>query len=501
MTETPEPMVGRAGAAMVWKAVQMGGVKVIFMLRLLILAWLLSPDDFGLLAIATTAIGFLLQVTDIGMIPALVQGKQVEEKHYDAAWTAGVTRSLGVTLVVILAAPWIASLFAESRATSIIQALALRPLLEAFASIKVARLMKELQFRPLAMLKLAESLVNLLASILLAPSMGVWALVAGTLAGSATTLVLSYVFAPHRPRLSFHWTDIRPLIQFGRWVFLTGVIVMIGNYVFRVVISRQLGTAELGLYFLAAQLAFLPSEVATEIVGTVAFPLFARLQTDLGRAARMFRTAFTGLSLLLFPVCALLIVLAPALVQYILGPKWEGTAPVIQILAVASLLGTLGEVAVPIFNGFGYPARVTLIEVVQSVSLATLVWGLTAQFGLRGAAMAYLPTTGVSLAVCILLIRQILPKAFARLSLPFGCILAGTGLSAMLAWMIGKMIPGLSGFITAGVLAVFIYIAFLWLSDKRLSLGIYEEIQRIFPQFARRMGVRPSVDPVVKPEL
>jgi PST family polysaccharide transporter len=132
--------MAQAGTAMIWKAVQLSGAKVIFILRLLILAWLLSPDDFGLLAIATTAIGFLLQITDIGMIPALVQGKNIDESHYDVAWTVGITRTFAVTLVVILTAPFIAQIFAEPRATPIIQLLALRPFIEALSSIKVASL-------------------------------------------------------------------------------------------------------------------------------------------------------------------------------------------------------------------------------------------------------------------------------------------------------------------------------------------------------------------------
>ena len=475
---------------MIWKAIQMGGVKVIFLLRLLILAWLLSPDDFGLLAIATTAIGFMLQITDIGMIPALVQGKNVENKHYDVAWTVGVTRSLGVSTVILLIAPWIAQIFSEPRATPIIQALTFRPMLESLASIKVADLTRNLEFRPVAILKLAEALVNLVVSILLASAFGVWALVIGTLAGSAIYLLLSYIVAPHWPRLSFQWETIQPLIRFGRWVFLNGIIVMAGNYAFRVVISRQLGTADLGLYFLAAQLAFLPAEAATEVVGTVAFPLFARLQTDVQRAAKTFRTVFTGLSIILFPMCAMLIVLAPALVQYVLGEKWDGTGPVIQVLALVSMIGTFGEVTVPIFNGFGHPYRVTVVELVQSVLVMALVWRLTVQFGLAGAAFAWLPTAIISQMVSILLVRQILPRPLSGLGVPFLFILAATGACALVAFATGNLIPGLLGFVIAIALAALTFVIFLWVFDKRFDLGFVENVSQIFPQLSRLTWLR-----------
>lgn len=474
--------VAQAGTAMIWKSVQLGGAKVIFMLRLLILAWLLSPDDFGLLAIATTAIGFLLQITDIGMIPALVQGKTVDESHYDVAWTVGITRTFGVMLVVILTAPFIAQLFSEPRATPIIQVLALRPFLEAMSSIKVANLTRHLEFRPLTILKLAEAVVNFVVSVALATWLGVWALVIGTLAGTTSYLLLSYLLAPHRPRFSLDWSTIRPLIRFGRWVFVTGLVVMIGNYVLRVVIARQLGTADLGLYFLAAQLAFLPAEAAKEIVGTVAFPLFARLQLDRQQAAQIFRTIFMGLAVILFPICALLIVLAPTLVHTVLGMRWEGTVPVIRVLAMVSIIGILGEVTGPIFNGFGHPSLVTLIEVVQSSSIILLVWGLTNRFGLVGAALAWLPTAVISQLVSILLIRPLLPRPFAKLGTPLIVITAVTITSASIAFAIDSLAPTLAGLILAITLASIAFITLLWLADRRLSLGFVTDLTQMFPQ-------------------
>ena len=477
-----ESRIGQAGKAMVWKAIQLGGSKVIFMLRLLILAWLLSPDDFGLLAIGTTAIGFLLQITDIGMIPALVQSESVDEAHYDVAWTVGITRTAAVTLIVVLLAPLIARIFSEPRATPIIQALAFRPFIEAMSSIKVASLTRNLQFRPLTILKLSEAIINFAISVILASWLGVWALVAGTLVGVVAYLMLSYILAPHRPRFSLDWSAIRPLIRFGRWVFVTGVVVMVGNYVLRVVISRQLGTAELGLYFLAAQLAFLPAEAAREIVGTVAFPLFARLQLEVQQAAKVFRTVFIGLSVLLFPVCALLIVLAPTLVQTVLGARWEGTVPVIRVLALVSMIGILGEVTGPIFNGFGYPSKVTLIEIVQSTSIILLVWGLTTRFGLVGAALAWLPTAVISQVVSILLIRRLLPRPFAELGAPMVMITVVTVISSFIAFMIDSFAPNLVGLILAIIVAITAFAGLLWVADRRFSLGFVAELQHMFPQ-------------------
>jgi lipopolysaccharide exporter len=119
-----------AGNALIWKSIQLVGSKVIFLVRLVVLARLLSPDDFGLMAIAVTAIGFMLSLTDFGMIPALVQGTDENEERYDIAWTIGFTRSLLVSLIVFALAPLIAAMFAEPRSADIIRVIALRPLLD-----------------------------------------------------------------------------------------------------------------------------------------------------------------------------------------------------------------------------------------------------------------------------------------------------------------------------------------------------------------------------------
>ena len=354
-----------AGNAMVWKLVQMGGVKIIYLIRLLVLAILLTPADFGLVAIAMAATGFLLSVTNFGLIPAVVQAENMDDVKYDAAWTFDMTRSFVVALLTIVFAPTIANIFAEPLAVPIIQALALRPFIELLISIKLVALNRELSFRPLAYLKIVEAISNTLISVSLAKFVGVWAIVFGYIGGALSMVIASYILAPHRPHIAFNWKATSPLMNFGGWVFLTSLVAMAGNYGVRIAISRQLGAEELGLYFIAVQLAYLPNEVADEAVGAVAFPLFARLQGNMLQATRAFRALFSGLAAVIFPLCALMIVLAPALVHDILGPSWAGTERVIRVLSLVVMIGTFGEVAVTVFKGFGQPYRITLLEVIR----------------------------------------------------------------------------------------------------------------------------------------
>ena len=487
MTEQP---LRAAGNAMLWQAFQMGGVKTLYLVRLLVLAILLTPADFGLVAIATSATGFLLNLTNFGLIPALVQAENMEETRYDAVWTFEVSRSIIVTALTIVFAPLIAEIFAEPLAVPIIQVLALRPLIESLASVKVAALNRNLVFRPLAFLRIIEATFNAIFSIALAKFLGVWAMVLGMIGGMASMVIASYILAPYRPRIVFDWAAVRPLLRFGSWLLMTGVVAMIGNFGLRIVISRQLGAEGLGLYFLAAQLAFLPSEVASEVVGTVAFPLFARLQADLQQAIRAFQAILSGLMALLYPVCALIIVLSPILVQEILGSKWDGTVTLIQVLTVVTMIGLLSDATVPLVKGFGQSYRATQIELVQSSSLILMIWFFTNRYGQTGAALAWLPAIVLVQLLCMFFIWDIFHDSLQQARRPLLAVLIATMVGGMVAHIIISILPSILGLVAAGILAGITIAGILWLADQYYSLGLIHNIALAFPQVASLLRLR-----------
>jgi lipopolysaccharide exporter len=473
-----------AGSALSWRAIQHAGVKLVYLTRLLVLARILAPQDFGFLAIAMVAIDFLLHVTNFGMVPALVQKADADERHFDAVWTVGIVRATVVTIVVAAAAPFIADLFAEPRATNIIRALALRPLIEAVASVGVARLTREFRFRTIAVLWLVEAIANTVLTIVLAFFIGVWALVVGALVGPAVFAVLSYVVAPHRPRLRLDSSSITSLVRFGRWIFVTGLIALAGRSVLQATISRELGVVELGLYSLAVRLAFLPAEVSSAVVGSVAFPLFARLQTEPQKTATAFRTMFLGLVVLLLPVVALMVVLAPSLVHEVLADKWQGTAPLIAVLAIASAIGLFGDTAVPMFEGLGRPQLVTMVEAVQSAFLIGLVWVLADRFGLKGAVFAWIPALVASQIACWIFVRITAPRCLEGLALPLVVVLASSALAGALASAVDAAVGGMGGLVLATLGGLGLALVLLVVGDRVLGLGLLRALERVFPRLA-----------------
>jgi lipopolysaccharide exporter len=474
----------QAGNAVVWRATELVGVQVIFLVRLFILALLLSPDDFGLLAIAMTVIAFLLAVTNFGMVPALVQRARNDPRHYDVAWTVGVIRALGVAVVVLAAAPMAASIFDEPRAVAIIRALAVIPLLDAAVSIKLADLTRALQFRALAMIGVAQALANTLVAVLLAPMLGVWALVAGVTAGSGAHLVASYILAPHTPRILFDRDALAPLIRFGRWIFVKGIVSQLGSFALRAAISRELGTGALGLFFLASNIAFLPAQVASRVAGSVAFPLFVRLQFHLRLVRRAFQALLTAIAMLLIPVSVLLIVLAPLVVEHLLDPRWAEAAPLIRILALIGLIGLFGETTVPLFHGMGKPGRVALLEFVQSILIVTTAWWLARSHGLVGVTLALFLATVASQIVSAVYVKRMLRSPFQGVGVRFAFVTAAAGAGGLIAHGVGSVTDGIVSLILAGVAGTVAAGVMLWWGNARLGLGLLTDLTAAFPQLA-----------------
>jgi O-antigen/teichoic acid export membrane protein len=482
-----ESLRTRAGRAAGWQAAQHAAVQAIYFVRLLILAHLLAPDAFGLLAIATVAISVLVRISDFGMIPALIQRADATAEQYDAAWSLNVLRGFAIAACFAFAGPTVARLFGEPAAGPIVSVLALRVAIDALASIELARLTRDLRFRDLARIRVPPAVLDTIVALALASRLGVWALVAGALAGAAASTALSWAVAPRRLRFRLRAADLAPLVRFGRWILLIGILSLAGSSVSQAAISRTLGAARLGMYYLAARIAFLPAEAVAAVVRPVAFPVFAQA-ADRDRAANAFRTLLMAQAALLFPVCALVVALAPAL-ESALGGRWLGTAPVIRVLALASAIGLYGDTVGPVLMGRGAPHRVALIEAIQSFVWLAALLPLLAGFGVTGAALAWLAANTVAQAVAWLAIRRFVPAPGGlRTRVLMIVVVAAAG--GIVARFTALAIPGLGGLIVAGVAAMLVAGYALLRVDRALDLGLAKLVPRSLPGTMAGMGRR-----------
>jgi O-antigen/teichoic acid export membrane protein len=468
-----------AAGAFWWEGVYLGTTRVIQLVRFVILARLLSPRDFGLLAVAWAVVDVAQGLSDWSLEEAVIQRPHVSDHDYNAAWTFDVLRCAALATVIGIFAPAIAAAFGEAGATNLVRALGLTPVMSALASVKRIELQRRLEFRPLTVMRLPETAVEAVIAIVLAPRIGVWALAVAAWISISCTVALSYVLAPHRPRFIPDWSVGAALFQFGRWLTVTGVSVMVGEALLRAVISRRLGTESLGIFYVASRLAILPLGTVSQVVWTVGLSLHARLQADVRRAGTAFQYVLTSISVLLLPVYALLFVLADALTMHVLGPKWSGSSQIIRILALANVAAIGGAAIRPMLEGRGYPRYVSALIGANETLVVSNAYVIGQWAGIVGVAWGRTIIEFALLPAWVWAAKQVLPDAFEGI----GKIMLTAGFSATLAGLAALAVVSATdsawGALMAALIGAGMALVVLLALDLSLQLGFVANMKRV----------------------
>ena len=325
-----------------WTLGGYGTSQVIRLLSSLILARLLFPEAFGLMALVNVFMQGLEMLSDIGLGPSIIQNKRgTEPKFLRTAWTLQILRGLILWLVsCALAKP--AALFFGARdplaeqLITVLPVAGLMALIGGFSSTALYTLNKKMEMRKLTALALLPQLITLAVSILWAfYDRSVWAIVGGGLAGSLARLILSHWFNDG-PRDRFGWDReaAHELEKFGRWVFFSTVISFLASNLDRVVLGRLLTLSELGLYSIGMTFARVATQVSTRLTNTVVFPLLAKYQDKperlLAFAVRARRSVLWAGGAL----CAGFALLAPTFFEVLYDERYAGAGRISQWLSI-----------------------------------------------------------------------------------------------------------------------------------------------------------------------
>ena len=363
--------------------------EIIALARLVVLARLLSPNDFGLAGIAMLALSTIDTFTQPNFENALIQAKGDVRAHLSSAWTVGVLRGVGASALTFLAAPYAAIFFRTPEATPLIRAIAAALFVRSFTNIAVIYFRKELEFRKQFAWqfsgRVADFVVAVVAAVLLHNA---WALVLAFIAADAAKLLLSYWLHPYRPRFALDSARTRELFDFGKWLLGIGMIVFLIGQIDNALVGRLAGATMLGFYQLARRVSNVPTTEIGHVVATVAFPAYAKLQDRTTRLREGFLMALELTSVAALPVAGVIIVLAPELTAEVFGAKWLPAVGTMQVLAVWGALGALQATAEPVLLAVGKPRMLTKYQAIQLVTLACLIYPLTARWSIQGAALA-----------------------------------------------------------------------------------------------------------------
>jgi len=336
-------MVGHVVRGILWMGSSTFVIYAIRMVNLMVLARLLTPQDFGIMATATVVINLVSLLQHLGIGPALVQRTDLKPIHIRVGFTLSLFFSGLITTAVWAAAPVIAHFFHLENLVAILRVLALTFLLTGLSIVARALLQREMRFRALAAIGALSHAVGYVGVgiPLAALGLGVWALVGAYLTEVLVSSGSALLLKRHDFRPTINWPTARELFSFGGSYTIARIANYVGTQVDKIIVARELGHHDLGIYSRAYYFVGLVCTLTEATVGRVLFAAMAQIQNEQERLAWAFLRTISLISAVLCPVVAVSIISAPELVDVLLGSQWGEVVKPFRMLAFGMFLGSL----------------------------------------------------------------------------------------------------------------------------------------------------------------
>jgi PST family polysaccharide transporter len=446
----------------------------------LILARLLAPDDYGVVAMAMSVAGLLNLLRAFGLEIVLIQHPNPKRVHYDTAWTMNVLVSLGVGLSLMALAKPTAEFYREPQLTLVMVFLGLSPMIEALRNIGVVDFRRNLDFALEFRFTFYSRLVRFVFSVALAFLLqNHWALVSGILIGRVTDVLFSYTMNAYRPRFSLQ--ALHELFHFSKWLLSKNLIQLLTQRSSDFVVGRFSGATALGLFNVSNEIASLPSSELAAPINRALYPGFARQAGDRDALRRSMLDVSGIVFLITLPLGIGLAVTAHLIVPLMLGEKWIATIPIVSALALYGLVDGLGSNTGSLFLAIGRPQIVTRIAILQ---LVVLIPGLAlgvSRAGALGAAWAYVVSAVVIVPLAYWTLLQELELPASSLISRIWRSITAAGLMALGVKSVAATLaaPGnllettlqLLGLVALGAIVYVVVVFGLWFAFRRPDGG------------------------------
>jgi len=429
---------------------------------------ILKPADYGLMAIAEVMIGFAALFQELGLYSAMVQKRDLTERQIEQAFGLLIMANTGIYLVLFLLAPYLAHFFGDPRLTNIVRVLGIQFPLASVGVVQDAMLSRSMRFKRKSIANVVIVLGNGFTTLGFAlGGAGVWALVAGNLAGSVIRPVALSLAARHWCRPRFSREGMAEMLQYGSFVTLSGFLWYVYSRSDVFIIGKMLGKEVLGFYSIAMQLASLPIQKVGEVLNQVGLAAYSSIQHDMAAIRSHYLKAIRMLSFVAFPVFWGISSIAPELVNVVLGQRWQPAIIPLQLLSLVMPLRMVSHSGSPL-AAIGKPQIGTLNHFI-ALLIMTPAFIVGAYYGgLTGISLAWV----VAYPVVVLVRLGISMRPMGLRRRDYFASLAGPAMGGGFMYFIVMLVRikvvqpwlgprlGLMTLVAVGVLA---YMTFMWL--------------------------------------
>lgn len=354
-----------------------------------VLARLLTPEDFGLIAMVTVVVGFAAMFKDAGLSMATIQKDSISHEQISTLFWINIIISVFLGMCVLVASPLVAKFYGRPELTTVTAVLSISFIIRGLMIQHQALLRRHMKFATLAVIQITSQIITLVVTIVLALfGWRYWALVGGSISTALSETILTLFLCPWVPGRMKKGTGIRDMLKFGG--HLTGFSFV--NYFARnadnILIGRYIGADALGFYSKAYQILMLPIRMLSGPLGAVAIPTLSRLATDYKKLHRYYLHILYMLSLVASPIAAVFYISSKDVINIVLGPNWSPVADVFKLLAIGGIVQPLYSTQSWLHIVSGRADRVFIwgiigTPIIVSSFLIGLIWGI------KGVAFCY----------------------------------------------------------------------------------------------------------------
>lgn len=478
-----------AARGVLWTTIQSWVKRLVQLLTFVVLARLLDPSDFGVVALATVFIAFITVIQESGFAQAIIQREDLDDLHLDTAvWFSLTLGALFMVVLNVVAAP-VSGLLDSARLEPVLRLLSLTFVLTGLKSTPTAILQRQMRFKVLALRDTLAAVAGGLTGVLMALNdSGVYALVGQQLAQATVAVIALWTASRWRPAPRFSWRHFRQLYSFGVKVLGINVMGLVGRQSDNLLIGAFLGNVALGVYTVGYRILTMFTEMFIYTLSRVTRPTFARLQTEPERLRRALYASSRMSGFVAFPVFLGISAVAPEVVEVFFGARWADAVPVMRILGFVGALHAIAYLLGSVMVAMGRPdvsLRLSLVN--AGLNVIGFATAIAAGWGIIGVAAAYTIRAYVMAPVHLWSLDRLLGVSYRR----YGGAVAPSAASAVLMWLGVNVVTSLAGELDAVVrlllgvgVGVIIYLGAI--------LVLARDVPREAADFAKRARKRPT---------
>ena len=379
-----------------------------------ILARLLSPDDYGLLAMIAVFNAIAFAFLDSGFGSALVRKPDLTEDDNTTAFFFNLAAGAVMFGIIWIIAPWVSIFYDKPILTPLLRAEGSLLIVSAFKIVQNTQLTRALNFKAKMIIRVVASVFGGVAGIIAAYSgLGVWALVTMHVADALISLVLLWIISPWRPRGKWSRKSFNYLWGFGSKLLASGLLDTVYSNIYPIVIGKYYSAADLGQYTRAKQYASMPSHSLTGVIQQVTFPVLSQIQENDQRLGNNYRRMLRFTVFIVFPIMIGMAVLAHPLVISLVTDKWSQCVPYLQIICLASMWYPVHAINLNLLEVKGRSDLFLRLEIIKKVLITFVVFACV-PFGIIGICCGSVFTSLACLAINTYYTGKLIDVGFVR---------------------------------------------------------------------------------------